>query len=217
MLIMLIMLTVWGWKGYIAWIHFQNEWYEYSEEKKYTPPTEDEYQAWLDERCLDRYEKAKIKLYLARFESELRLIGGKLPSGEDEPPLVRSLPNGRWHASLNVCKYVFLTKDSMKVFTSEIDALHQRRRKETSSHYFYEHVVSVSFDDSLQPLEGKSKLFKIRTFSFAFDNGETISPNIMSAFLQSPQGDFDDLEEVVANFLMLLRDHKVSRVEVHRP
>jgi hypothetical protein len=221
MLILFILLIVFGWRCYISWINFQYEWSEYSEEKKHTPPTEDEYQAWLDERYFDLYEKAKRKLRLVRSESELSLIGGIFPSEEDKRPLVRSLRNRRWHSSLNVCKYVFLTKDNMKVFSSEIDALHQKNRNESSSHYFYEHIVSVSFEEIIQPFKFENppelKFIKRQYFSFAIDNGDYISPNIMSASLQSPQGDFNDLEEIVANFLMLLRDHKVSRVEVHHP
>lgn len=192
-------------------------------------PTDDEYAKWVSERSQPLYSKALQRLHLdeSQFESKAEIQGGissllqltkKFPEKEIA---VKRLPNGNRHYSINVCIYIFLTKDSLAIYSGYINAFAQIERFEDADHYYYSDVVGVSTSGPIYTFWNGSdeKEVQLQGFFVRVNNGESVGTDYATRVILRNQGDgtqFEGVDNVVAELLALLRDHKMTSIEANR-
>lgn len=118
----------------------------------YQRPKDEEYATWVLKRSQSLYNTALQRLQLdeSQCESIIEVQGGissllqltkKFPEKEIR---VKRVLYGFRHYSINVCTYIFLTKDSIAIYSGYINALTQQERFEDADHYYYQDIVGVS-------------------------------------------------------------------------
>ncbi len=150
----------------------------------YSCPTDDQYAKWVSERSQPLYNKALQRLHLdeSQCESIIEVQGGissllqltkKFPEKEI---IVKWLPNGYRHYSINVCTYIFLTKDDLAIYLGYINALAQNERFEDADHYDYKDIVGVSTSGPIYISRDGSaeKETQMQGFLVRISSGETI-------------------------------------------
>lgn len=208
-------------------------------------PTDDQYGQWVSERLQPLYKKALQRLHLdeSQCESIIEVQGGissllqltkKFPEKEIA---VKRLPDGLRHYSINVCTYIFLTKDDIAIYSGYINAFAQNERFEDADHYYYKDIVGVSTSGPIYTstvysstatsgqlplfydMYEKEKEIQRQGFFVRVSNGEVVGTDYATKVAlrdSEKRVQIQGVDEVVAALLSLLRDHNVTAVEANR-
>jgi len=192
-------------------------------------PKDEEYAAWVFERSQSLYNTALQRLQLdeSQCESIIEVQGGissllqltkKFP---EEEIRVKRVPYGFRHYSINVSTYIFLTKDSIAIYSGYINALTQQERFEDADHYYYKDVVGVSTSGPIYIFENESseKEIQMQGFLVRMNNGDVVGTDYATRVILRyvAKGEpVEGVDKVVAALLSLLRDHKVTLIEANK-
>lgn len=194
-------------------------------------PIDKQYTQWVSERSQPLYEKALQRLHLdeSQCESIIELQGGfssllqltrKFPEKEIA---VKRLSNGYRNYSINVCTYIFLTKDDIAIYSGYINALAQSERFEDADHYYYKDIVGVSTSGPIYTSRDRprspSEEIQRQGFLIRISNGEVVGTDYATKVLlisKKKKIQIKGVDEVVAALLALLRDHNVTFMEANR-
>jgi hypothetical protein len=185
-------------------------------------PTDDQYAKWVIERSQPLYKTALQRLHIvdeSQCESIIEVQGGissllqltkKFPEKEI---VVKRLPNGYRHYSINVCTYIFLTKDDIAIYSGYINALAQNERFEDADRYYYKDIVGVSTSGPIYTSsDGPSgKELQRQGFLVRASNGDAVGTDYATSVVLregEKRVEIEGVDKVVARLLFLLRDHK---------
>ncbi len=115
-------------------------------------PSDQQYADWVIERSKPLYKAALQRLHIdeSQCENIIEIQGGisslhqltkKFPNKEI---VVKRLPNGLRHYSINMSTYIFLARDEIAIYSGYMNALAQEERFEDADHYYYQAIVGVS-------------------------------------------------------------------------
>lgn len=192
-------------------------------------PSDYAYASWVKERSQPLYKKALQRLHLdeSQCESIIEIQGGlssllqltkKFPEKEIA---VKRLPNGLRHYSINVCTFIFLTKDDLAIYSGYINALAQSERFEDADHYYYKDIVGVSTSGPIytSTTEVSEKETQMQGFLVRISNGEVAGTDYATK-VELREGDkrvlIKGVDLVVAQLLTLLRDHNVTLIQANK-
>ena len=192
-------------------------------------PTDQEYANWVAARSKPLSSKALQRLHLdeSQCESIVEVQGGfssllqftkKFPEKE---VAVKRLSNGLRHYSINVCTYIFLTKNDLAIYSGYINAFAQNERFEDADHYYYKDIVGVSTSGPIYTILSGSteKEIQMQGFFVRINNGEAVGTDYATKVeLRSEEKrvQIQGVDPVVAELLALLRDHNVTFIEANR-
>ena len=150
--------------------------------------------------------------------SSLLQLTKKLPEKEI---VVKRLPNGFRHYSINVCMYIFLTKDEIAIYSGYINALTQNERFEDADRYYYQDIVAVSTSGPIYTLwDGSSqKEVQMQGFLVRANNGDVIGTDYATRVILRDGGkrmQVEGVDEVVPALLHFLQDHKLSSIAANQ-
>jgi hypothetical protein len=187
-------------------------------------PSSEQYEKWVAERCEALYDKAKQRLHLDEKDdcehiievqggiSSLLQLTKKFPEKEI---IVKRLPSGFRHYSINNIIYIFRTKSGIAIYSGYINALAQHERFEDADHYYYKDIIAVSttgptfvFEEGLSEREEQRQGFLIRA-----NEGDTVGTDYaVKVVLRDGKNreQLNGVDEVVAALLHLLRDYKTA-------
>jgi|GEM_PF-1715546 len=190
------------------------------------PPTDQEFDAWLESRVRERLTSTLRKLGLddqiANHRQLLRVRGYVLPGMKDAHHYRRQDlryklgADGKRRYSLNLYTYFYPAEHQIMVFTYEINAMNWNDGRETTKEYFYHDVIGAETVDDHDKLfiEDKSYSYRTQSFRLKLCDGTGISATVRSRPLDDmtslpifdiPQSDLDD---TIAQLRMLLRTKK---------
>jgi hypothetical protein len=194
-------------------------------------PTDEQYMQWVSERLQPLYKKALQRLHLdeSQCENIIEIQGGfssllqltrKFPEKEIA---VKRLSNGFRNYSINVCTYIFLTKDDIAIYSGYINALAQIERFEDADHYYYKDIVGVSTSGPIYTSRDRpgssSEEIQRQGFFVRISNGEVVGTDYATKVLlvsKKQRIEIKGVDDVVAALLALLRDHNVTLMEANR-
>lgn len=192
-------------------------------------PTDQQYSQWYWERLTPLYNKALQRLHLheSQCENIIEVRGGissllqltkKFPEKEIA---VKRLPSGLRHYSINVCTYIFLTRDGIAIYSGYINAFAQNERFEDADHYYYKDIVGVSTSGPIYTSKNGSseKETQRQGFFVRASNGDVVGTDYATKVIlgdAANRAQAQGVDEVVATLLLLLRDHNVTAIEANR-
>jgi hypothetical protein len=187
-------------------------------------PTSEQYEKWVAERSEALYSKALQRLHLDEKDdckciievqggiSSLLQLTKKFPEKE---LVVKRLPDGFRHYSINSSIYIFLTQNDVAIYSGYVNALAQHERFEDADHYYYKDIVAVSttgpmfiFEDGLSEREVQKQGFLVRA-----SNGDAVGTDYAVKVVLRDKDNREQLEgvdEVVQALLHLLRDYNIA-------
>lgn len=198
------------------------------------PPTEEEFEAWINAVSDENSTKAPKKLQLpeqpGKYFGDLQVRAIVRPSQENQPSPWNSeaariwAPRlHKWHYSVNIFTRLFVLEDYIAIYTDTFNVRDPRRTEEKSEHCFHQHVSYVSLDGQSETVEGTPGQLTIvlnQKLSIALDSGYKIKMDVASAvFSKRVRGqngrynsfeDTNDTNKVHKGLLEVLNDHKKS-------
>lgn len=192
-------------------------------------PSDEQYAKWVSERSQSLYRTALQRLHLDESQCErvIKVEGGisslqqltkKFPEKEIT---VKRLQDGSRHYSINVCMYIFLTKNDLAIYSGYINAFAQNERFEDADHYYYKDIVGVSTSGPIYTPAGgfSDREIQRQGFFVRISNGEVVGTDYAT---KVELGDaksrvqVEGVDDVVAGLLSLLRDHNVAFAEANK-
>jgi hypothetical protein len=189
-------------------------------------PSEEQYQAWLEERQRYLVDEAHRKAFLGNANADERFffkgsVGPGTQAAKKYKEVYRKSSRLGLHYSINTYTIMFLTRDNIVVLSSEIDALNQMWATTEVRYYYYEHVSGVLFGDRVhevnmpQPQAVRAHL-RTQIFGLLIDNGEVMgSDTVVSMHIENASGATlatKDTDDLIQRMLSQLKVHKMSRL-----
>jgi len=190
------------------------------------PPTDQEFDAWLESRVKGMLTTTLHKLGLddkiANHRDLLRVRGYVLPGMKDARHYrVQDLRyklgvDGKRRYSLNLYTYFYPDDHQIMVFTYEINAMNWDDGRETTKEYFYHDVIGAETVDDHDKLyiDGQPHKYRTQIFRLKLCDGTAISATVHSRPLEDminlPVFDMvqSDIDKTIAQLRMLLRTKK---------
>jgi len=190
------------------------------------PPTDQEFDAWLENRVREGLASTIHKLGLedmiANPRELLRVRGYILPGMRDardyrpQDLLYKLGADGKRRYSINLYTYFYPANNRIMVFTYEINAMNWNDYRETTREYFYQDVIGATTEDNHDKLyiDGKPQSYRTQRFSLRLCDGTAISATVRSRPLDVaslPVFDIDpesDIDKTIAYLRLVLREKK---------
>jgi hypothetical protein len=209
---------------------------EQSDLQRNPPPSEEEYEAWINDIANEVYYNiAPKKLQLpenpgSKSFGDLSIRAIVRPS-QANPPAPWNTEAARiwakrlhkWHYSIYIFTRLFVLEDYIAIYTDRFNVLDPTKTEEKSEHCFHQHVSYVSLDVQSEAVEvepGRSSVSLNQQLSLALDSGYTIKLDVADArFLKRIRGHsgeylplepITDTNNVHKGLLEVLNDHKKS-------
>jgi hypothetical protein len=188
-------------------------------------PTDEQYAEWLAERSKLLYTSAVQRLHIldeAQCTSIAEVQGAissyvqiskKFPEKEI---VVKRLPNGLRHYSINVCTHIFLAPNRIAIYSGYINALTQSERFEDADNYNYKDIVGISTSGPVYVIGDGSPERRRQGFFVRINNGDVIGTDYATRVVLrhgETRVPVDGVDDVVAGLLADLRDHNISHKE----
>jgi hypothetical protein len=188
-------------------------------------PSSEQYERWVAERSQSLYEIALQRLHIVDEAlctsivevqgaiSSLAQLTKKFPEKEI---VVRRLPNGLRHYSINMCTYIFLVQDRIGVYSGYINAFSQQERFEDADNYYYKDIVGVSISGPTYIIGNSSPDQQRQGVFVRINNGDVLGTDYATKVMLRHRGNrvpIDGVDDVVAALLKDLRDHNMSHTD----
>lgn len=186
-------------------------------------PTPSQYEGWVYERSQPLYDIALKRLHLdiSQCKSIIEVQGGisslirltkKFPEKEI---VVKRLPDGFRHYSINTCIYIFLLEDAIAIYSGYINALGQRERFEDAERYYYKDIVAVSTSGPVFLVgdDASTKEVQRQGFLVRANNGDIVGTDYATRVIARGDGrrrQLEGVDEVVPALLHFVQDHKAA-------
>jgi hypothetical protein len=190
-------------------------------------PTDQEFDAWLEERVKEgltgTLRKLGLEEEIANPRKLLRVRGYVLQGMKDahyynaQDLHYKLGADQKRRYSVNLYTYFYPADDRIMVFTYHINAMNWNDYRETTREYFYQDVIGATTEDDRDMLhiDGKKQLYRTQRFSLRICDGTAISATVRSrplddmtnlpVFDDIPQS---DIENTIAQIRKWLRDKK---------
>jgi hypothetical protein len=185
-----------------------------------------QYQGWLDERLEALVDNAHRKAFLGNTvvdNDQVFIFQGAVEPGtaaaKNYTEVYRKSSKHRVHYSINTYIIMFLTKDTIVVLSSEVNALNQWWTTTSVRYYYYEHISGVLVEDA--ELEVKSRTYLCaQAFSLLIDSGDVMGSGIIiNMHIENARGQTiaaNNNNELIQRLISLLKEHKMSRLAALR-
>jgi hypothetical protein len=186
-------------------------------------PNDEQYAEWVAERSKLLYPTAVQRLHILDETkcTSIAEVQGAISSylqGTKKFPekeiVVKRLPNGLRHCSINVCTYIFLAQNRIAIYSGYVNALTQSERFEDADNYNYKDIVGISTSGPVYMIGDGSPETQRQGFFVRINNGDVIGTDYATKVILRSGGDSEDgVDRVVAGLLKDLRQHNLSQVD----
>lgn len=203
---------------------------ERNDMQMHPPPSEEDFEAWINAIGEEAYHKAPKKLQLpeqpGKYFGDLFIRAVIRPSRAKPPSPWSTEAASQWsprlhklHCSINIFTRLFVLEDYIAIYTDVFNARDAGRVEEKFEHCFHQHVSYVSLNVESETVKEMFGLLS-QQLSITLDSGYTIKLDIASAkFSKKVRGqngyyniveDTSDTSNVHKGLLEVLNDHKKS-------
>jgi len=188
-------------------------------------PSSEQYERWVAERSQSLYGIAIQRLHILDETlctsivevqgaiSSVVQLAKKFPEKET---VVRRLPNGLRHYSINMCTYIFLVQNKIGIYSGYINAFSQQERFEDADNYYYKDIVGVSTSGPIYIIGDGYPDQQRQGFFVRINNGDVVGTDYATKVMLRHGGSrvqIDGVDDVVAALLKDLRDHSMSHTD----
>lgn len=196
---------------------------ECSEIRKQTPPpTDEEFDAWLEERANTHLSalirECNLDDTLSHSNQLLRVRGYILEGMEDSHSQAlhtKQGEDGKWRYSMNTYTYFYPDEHQIRVFIFDINSMNWDDYRSTTKAYDYQDIVDVTSVDDYDTLyvDEETCHYCSQRFSLKLADGSTVFATVHSHPLDDeylPTFDMPEsgIDTAIAQLRMLLREKK---------
>ncbi len=198
------------------------------------PPSEEEFEMWINAISEENYNKAPKKLQLpeqpGKHFGDLYIRAFASPSQKNPPSPWDTKAAKIWaprlrkrHYSINIFTRLFVLEDYIAIYTDTFNVRDPRSTQEVCEHCFHQHVSYVSLNvqsETVEGIPGQLTTVLSHQISIALDSGHEVKKDVASAIFKkrvrdqnghySYSEDTTDTDKVHKGLLEVLNDHKKS-------